>query len=419
MTAKPPGSAPEATAPPPATEVSEGAQDAAGRSRSRGRPHRRAWIGLSAVLIATVLVLLIALPNLAPTTGSSEALLDFGAALSSSDAVVDHVGSGNWTLILALGFDSPSATNWSGLQGFIPFGDFPICGWAPIANASLPSFPASGAALGSGTAPTWVLVYRNATAGIVASVGSGGAEVLSMTPNCGELLAHWHAIPAGAVSSEFAAAAVSTYATPYADEFPAPTQLYEITGNPMLGSYPSWQVDFWSCGTGHAEVVSSLNASSGHVWGATVGVGTACSPQPISSFLSRSLGISLPWIVSNTSSGEVLVGNVTMATNGTTWSDTVPVLESLSYSFFQPTSNLTRTVLPVTSGWSLVARGPTNETVAEFDPSTWSWSGDAGGPILVNDSIVVDLSPSVASNYDNNLDIGGAGPFWGFLELGA
>lgn len=388
------------------------------------RKSRGIWVAVVlAVAIAIILVISLAvliLPRSSPS--GPGASVDFVTARQRANASLDAYGVGPWTLISVWGFNNLTATTIPNTYRtlFLQF-QRPDCNQTVVGLGANITVPASPSAVGNGSAAFWELVYRNATAGAIVDVVNGAATVgVALTgAQCGASLAAFPAVPETATSSGSVAAALDVYDVAFSDEFPHTLGVLGITTDQIAGyTYPIWVVEYSACPAAHVTFVAELNVSSNYVLSADTTVGSCAALSLVGPQLEADLGLAPAWEAANGSAGAEYVWNVTAVSHNATWADLLPLATEHVGTFPTPPGNVTQAWIAVTTGWNVTARTESNVTVATYDPSSWSWSGNEDSLIQENDSIEVVITGPQVDNPYFSLFLGGAETFYGEIPLG-
>ncbi len=250
------------------------------------------YAGVVAVVIALIVVFAFVFPGLGPSAPSipSGAITYGQAAPGSNYSVRSFAGTTNWSLLFAVGIDSPTAVTTSLALGELGLTN---CTFAPAGggatNLTVPAFAGN---VTSGTAPFWEFAYRNVSGAIaLALVANGRATTLGLleTPVCTAIFAIVAPIPARVLDSPDAGASVATGASGFLAAHPNASALYGLIGGVRsvfrsVGS--EWFVQFSTCslastaaGTG-AQYNATINATVGTVYYAHATASMACGGDP-------------------------------------------------------------------------------------------------------------------------------------------
>ncbi len=250
------------------------------------------YAGVVVVVVAVILVFAVVLPSLGPGAPSipSGAITYDQAAPGSNYSVRSFEGTTNWSLLFAVGLDSPTAVTTSLALGELGLSD---CTFAPASGAAT-SFPVPAFAgnATSGTAPLWEFAYRNVSGTIaLALVANGHAMALGLLEGgtCTAIFAIVLPIPARVLDSPGAGDAVAAGAGGFLAAHPNSSALYGLIGGVRTGfrtAGPEWFVEFSTCslattaaGTG-AEYNATVNATAGTVYYAHTTASVACGGDP-------------------------------------------------------------------------------------------------------------------------------------------
>jgi hypothetical protein len=372
------------------------------------------------IVIVVVAIVLVVLPGTGSTASASGAV-GFSTARDRANSTLVGHGGGPWTLIYVTGFASPSSQVIpNGLRGF-PGPFFVPCSQPVVGLGTNITVPAVPGAVAGGNATFWQLVYRNATGGAAVDVVNGVPTIAVLLDGtaCGAGLAKIPAIPPVAASSAVAERALTPYDQAFVTQFPSANAVYGLSAfGPSDYPYPVWYVEFNACSTDDATFLSTLNVSTAYVLGAGTEVGNCGSVGSGTYSLQLSLSLNGLGLVSNGTEGAVNDWNVSGVANNVTWADLLPLLTEPLGTFPPPGGNVTQASVPEITGWNLTALTPANASIATFDPGTWSWSGDSGALIQLNDSIRVVLTGQVADDPLLTGWLGGQGKFVGAVNLG-
>lgn len=393
-------------------------------SSPRTARSRRGWlvaaIAVVIVIIAVVSGAVLIRPGSTPSKAATQ--VDFVTARQRANSTLAGYGMGPWTLVSVIGINDPSsisvANTYLTVQPQIPGLD---CNRTVVGLGANITVPSSSWTNGNGSATLWELTFRNVTAGVIVDVLQGVATVaVSLTgAGCAASLAAMPPVSVTASSSHAAAQALEPYDAAFFARFPNATGSFGEWSSSIFGyPYPIWVVDYDVCPSVHAQFVAELNISTDYVLNAGTEVG-ACGPldaEPLQLVQSLNFGDG-SWLVSNGTQGAVYDWNVTGVNNNVTWANLLPLAtESLAVSS-PPPVNATEASIPVTSGWNLTARTPSNSTIATFDPTDWSWSGDTSERIQQNDSIQVVVTGPAVDDPSFVIWLGGAGDFYGNFQI--
>lgn len=424
MTVSPSGS----SVPIPPVDGSDAPKPTSGPTTTSSSPRaarsRRGWavaaIAVAVVVIAVISVAVLVRPTTAPPKAVTQ--VDFVTARQRANSTLAGYGVGPWTLVSVIGINDPNSVSIANTY-LTAMPQFPAlaCNRTVVGLGTNITVPSSSWTNGNGSAVLWELTFRNATAGAIVDVLDGVATIaVSLTgAMCGSSLAGLPPVTVAASSSRAAAEALEPYDSAFFARFPNATGSFGEWSSPIVGyAYPIWVVALDACPAIHATFVAELNISTDYVLTAGTEVGACGGPSLGPLQLEQSLNFGDGgWQVSNGTQGAVYDWNVTGVSNNVTWADTLPLAIEPVVLSSPPPTNATDASTPVTSGWNLTARTPANATIATFDPTDWSWSGDTSELVEQNDSVQVVVTGPAADDPYLFIELGGEGTFYGQVEL--
>lgn len=367
------------------------------------------------VVLLLVLVLAGAFSPSSSSGGSSSGALSYKQARPIAASAIAGYQGGGWALLFAAGYavnqtyNLPLNLSSSALAGS-------SCTFTPApgvsSNVTLPGISGN---LTSGYASGWVFAYRNGASDLaLVEVASGHGTVVGTLSgsSCTSLFALLSTIPANAIDSTQAAAAVSVQSSAFRATYPNASALYGLIGGVNflgLTMGPQWSVEYSTCpllgasgatGTTFNATVDALNGTVAY-YQTTSGVvcssSTPSNTTPLGSVFAAAL-------TSFSTRGATNLYNVTVyvATSGVTWADMIPQITD-------------STGTPITTPWYLTVTDLTGAPIAYYNSTTAAWAGGSSQAVSVTDGITIS-SPVILSTGDV-LVFQGVGSYSGSVDV--
>ena len=255
----------------------------------RPRPHRTAlYVGVGiAIVVAVALGVVLLVP---PHPGTTAAVLTYSGAKSVADGTASGFQGGGWTLLIAIALVSnttvPVPINTTAPSNFSCTYTLTV---ASLSSLTLPGYTGNRSL---GLSPAWEFVYRNSadTLAVVSVIDGQGEALVTFTGlDCALAAQVLSPIPANAIDSSQAAAAVEPAARAFLAAHPNASAEYGLFGGAHYGDFPrtpEWLISYDTCavspyasGTGD-RFEAAVNATSGQVVSTNTNSSVTCGGSP-------------------------------------------------------------------------------------------------------------------------------------------
>lgn len=397
------------------------------------RPRRKAVLAaVAAIVVVALLLLIVVVPALRPSgSGSKGGALTFYGARAVGDQLDAAYQGGNRSVVYAVGVGFNVSTTLP-VQSLVSESTYATlvppawdCFQTALVNGNV-TVPALQGNRSTGALPAWGLIYMNATGGIVVNVVNGvGTVVTTLSgPYCGQALAN-ESLPSTVVDSSDMMSALVAYDTPFFSRFSNLDEVYQLipaNGSWLYPGTPIWSAVTWDCSSNRTGFTGVVDPATAQPITAQTTLGSGCGlPFGGNNSLQNALSVRFPYQTANTTTLLEYRSNITSASANITWSNLSVLLEAPN-AVAGPNYTLPGGLwTTLTSGWSLEALGPGNTTIATYNASTWSWSGQSQQVISAGDQFQFELNRSLASivsalTYPTLMGwLGGLGTFYGSL----
>ncbi len=363
--------------------------------------------------------------------GCSSGAMTYTQARPIASSLVAGFSGGGWALLEAGGYVSSQA-------GTFPFGGTLSgtgCAFvpAPGSTGSL-SFPSFTGSLTSGTAPSWVFLFRNASGSVaVVSVTESGSSVLgTISSSCG-VFGLIRPVPSNVINSPEAVSAVGGNISTFLQAHPGANESFAVLGGVSflgLGLGPEWELNISTC-----PIAPTLSSTVGSSFNATL---NATSGNVIYSRTASSVSCSGSGGGSGGGGGQPLTisfGPGTASQAGSTYDDQLPIVVSqgLTTDLFGlaitqgsgaalgglappnscvvggPLAGCTATGGTAGQAWYAVLLSPSGSVLGIYDPLPTTWATAAGPVTLSNSQSIVVVSASLLAGSGDFLSAFGTG----------
>ncbi len=242
------------------------------------------------VAVAVFLVVLLVGPTLVgPGSVAGAPILTYSGAHPVADGAVGGFEGGGWTLLFAVGLDSPTSetapTNTSFLGTLSSY--CTVTTLTPLSGLSVPAYSGNRSL---GESPAWAFAYKNSTdaVALVSVVNGHGTVVATLTGiECAIIVAvAFDTVPGNAIDSSQAAKDVEPAAQGYLSAHPNASAVFALIGGVHGDSVNlplEWAIVYSTCtlsstatGTG-SEFNATVDPITGQVLSTATVNNTACS----------------------------------------------------------------------------------------------------------------------------------------------
>jgi hypothetical protein len=241
----------------------------------------RYLVAIVAIAVVVLLVAVLVGPSLTGSnSGGVAAVLTYSGARPVADRTVGGFGGGGWTLLFAVGLVSPTTetapTNATALGNLTSY-----CTYTPVSGRGTTTLPAYSGNRSSGASPAWEFAYRNGsgTVAVVSVIDGQGAVLATLSGiECAIGAALFHSVPANAIDSSQAAAAVQTAAHVFLVAHPNASAVYALIGGihfESLNVNLQWSIVYSTCSLGATTGTGAIfNATVNPLTGTVVNTST-------------------------------------------------------------------------------------------------------------------------------------------------